>query len=92
MPSSNVGGKQRDATLNTPLGSPDTNKLSNLVSGLADAAMNSFKNAKSELGVATTEPILALGLWMDGVPCNWDRTDSLEVFSLNFPGISPLSH
>ena len=51
-----------------------------------------LEKAKSELGMATTAPILGLGLWMDGVPCNWDRTDSLEVFSLNFPGISPLSH
>ena len=50
-----------------------------------------LEKAKSELGMATTQPILGLGLWMDGVPCNWDRTDSLEVFSLNFPGISCLS-
>ena len=31
-------------------------------------------------------PLLALGLWGDGVPCNWDRTESVEVFSLNLPG------
>ena len=30
--------------------------------------------------------LLALGLWGDGVPCNWDRTESVEVFSLNLPG------
>ena len=47
-----------------------------------------LEKAKSELGLATAQPILGLGLWMDGVPCNWDRTDSLEVFSLNLPGIS----
>ncbi len=47
-----------------------------------------LERAKSELGLATAQPLLGLGLWMDGVPCNWDRTDSLEVFSLNLPGIS----
>jgi hypothetical protein len=47
-----------------------------------------LEKSKSELGLATAQPILGLGLWMDGVPCNWDRTDSLEVFSLNLPGIS----
>ena len=30
--------------------------------------------------------LLGLGLWGDGVPCNWDRTESVEVFSLNLPG------
>ena len=28
------------------------------------------------------------GFWGDGVPCNWDRTQSLECFSLSLPGIS----
>ena len=28
-----------------------------------------------------------LGLWGDGVPCNWDRTQSLECFSLSLPGL-----
>ena len=27
------------------------------------------------------------GLWGDGVPCNWDRTESLECFSLSLPGL-----
>ena len=30
--------------------------------------------------------LIALGLWGDGVPVNWDRTESVDVFSLNFPG------
>ena len=29
---------------------------------------------------------LGLGLWCDGVPWNYVRTGSLEVFTLNFPG------
>jgi hypothetical protein len=34
------------------------------------------------------EHAVALGLWIDGCPCNWDRTQSVEVFSLNFPGFA----
>ena len=33
-----------------------------------------------------SKPVLGLGLWTDGVPCNWDRSQSLECFSLFFPG------
>lgn len=29
-------------------------------------------------------PLLPLGLWMD-VPCNWDRSHSLNVLTINFP-------
>ena len=32
------------------------------------------------------EPLIPLGIWGDGVPCNWDRTFGVEAFSLNFPG------
>ena len=28
--------------------------------------------------------ILPLGLWSDGVPCNWDRSQSLEIIALTF--------
>lgn len=31
---------------------------------------------------------VGMGLWGDGVPVNWDRTESVETFSLNFPGLS----
>ena len=33
--------------------------------------------------------LLGLGLWGDAVPCNWDRTESLQVFSINCPGLPP---
>lgn len=36
---------------------------------------------------ACTLPMLPLGLWGDGVPVNWDRTESVETLSLNFPGL-----
>ena len=38
------------------------------------------------------EGLLGIGLWGDGVPCNWDRTDSLQMFSLNLPGLPPPWH
>ena len=28
-----------------------------------------------------------IGVWLDGVPCNWDRTLSMETIAYNFPGI-----
>ena len=31
--------------------------------------------------------ILPLGLWSDGVPCNWDRCQSLESIALTLPSI-----
>ena len=30
--------------------------------------------------------LVGLGLWGDGAPCNWDRTESIEVYSWNLPG------
>ena len=32
--------------------------------------------------------LLGLGLWADECPCNWDRSESLAVLSLNLPGLS----
>ncbi|CAE7307171.1 unnamed protein product [Symbiodinium sp. CCMP2592] len=34
--------------------------------------------------------ILPLGLWNGGVPCNWDRSQSLEVIALSFPSVPGL--
>lgn len=41
---------------------------------------------------ACGENLLGFGLWGDGVPCNWDRSDSLNLFSLNIPGLPPPWH
>ena len=30
--------------------------------------------------------LLGLGLWGDGMPCNWDRSESIDTLSLNLPG------
>ena len=34
------------------------------------------------------EDLLGLGLWLDGCPCNWDRTKSLEVITMSLPGLT----
>ena len=31
--------------------------------------------------------VLPLGLWSDGVPCNWDRSQSLEIIALTLLSI-----
>ena len=41
----------------------------------------------NDVEAKTGETMLGLGLWGDGVPCNWDRTGSLDCVSLNLPGL-----
>ena len=31
---------------------------------------------------------MGVGLWLDGVPCNWDRSESVKCVTLNMPGLS----
>jgi len=31
--------------------------------------------------------LLGVGLWLDGLPCNWDRSASLEVVAMSLPGL-----
>ena len=44
-----------------------------------------LQNVAAELG---EEEMLGLGIWLDGCPCNWDRTKSLEVITLSLPGLT----
>ena len=34
------------------------------------------------------DALLGFGLWGDGVPCNWDRTESVETLTLNLPSLA----
>ena len=34
--------------------------------------------------------LIGFGLWGDGVPANWDRSESYEILSLNLPGVAKL--
>lgn len=36
---------------------------------------------------ACGQRLVGLGIWGDGAPCNWDRTESLEAFTFNIIGI-----
>ena len=35
---------------------------------------------------AQDNSLIPLGIWGDGAPCNWNREESVETFSLNLPG------
>eukprot|EP00972_Heterocapsa_arctica_P075928 11197538-Heterocapsa_arctica.AAC.1 len=52
--------------------------------GLNDDIKSHLAKAEQELG-AQHGHLLACALWGDGVPYNWDRTQSLDVFTLSFP-------
>ena len=52
--------------------------------GLDPLSLNHLQSCERKAG----QELLALGLWGDGVPVNWDRTESVETFSLNLPGQS----
>ena len=54
--------------------------------GMGQATRDHIVRAAQELAKNPHE-IIGLGLWGDGTPCNWDRTQSLETWSLNFPGL-----
>ncbi len=32
------------------------------------------------------QTLLGVGIWGDGVPCNWDRSETVETISINLPG------
>ncbi len=32
-------------------------------------------------------PMIGIGLWGDAAPCNWDRTESVQAYSWNLPGL-----
>ena len=46
-----------------------------------------LRQAAVELRLQASEKLLAVGLWSDGVPFNWDRSESLEVISMSLPGL-----
>ena len=50
------------------------------------------KNHLEKMQHQAQEKLVALGLWGDGVPVNYDRTESVETFSLNVPGIKEPYH
>lgn len=52
---------------------------------------NDTKDRLRDLAAQFGIPNLAgFGLWGDGVPVNWDRSESVEILSFNMPGIPKL--
>lgn len=56
----------------------------------SDCMSQVTKDHVQKCSQALQDDVLGCGLWADGVPCNWDRTQSIEVVSINFPGIENL--
>ena len=54
--------------------------------GLEPRDIEHLQRVAQEFGENADE-LLALGFWCDGVPFNWDRSQSVEVLSFNFPGL-----
>lgn len=52
--------------------------------GLDPKSLEHLRSCEAQAG----RRLVAVGLWGDGAPCNWDRTESIEVFSMNLPGLS----
>ena len=53
--------------------------------GLCFETLQHVRTAAFELGLDEKE-VLPVGLRGDGVPFNWDRSESLEIISINLPG------
>jgi len=62
------------------------NKLDHLLrtDGMEPRTRDHLESVRTELGL---DELLGIGIWLDGVPCNWDRSQSLEVITMNLPGL-----
>lgn len=52
--------------------------------GLDPRSLAHLKACEEKAGVR----LVGLGLWGDGAPCNWDRTETIDVFTFNLPGLT----
>lgn len=55
------------------------------IRGLSIAQQQNFLRKVSQLQISN-ENVMPLGLWADGCPVKWDRSESVLVVSLNWPG------
>ena len=53
--------------------------------GMEPRTKDHLNAVKQELHI---EELLGLSVWIDGCPHDWDRSQSLEVASINFPGLT----
>jgi len=54
------------------------------VEGLDPLTLQHLREAEA----ACHDKLLALGIWGDGAPCNWDRSESVDVITMNLPGLT----
>lgn len=53
--------------------------------GYFEESLNHLNAVIAETGIAD---LMGLGLWLDGTPCAWDRTECVETIALSFPGLN----
>ena len=63
----------------------DANRVLEEVSGLDETCAAHMQKLSSDWGVSP----VPVSLWQDGVPFNWDRSGSLEIYSVSLPGLAP---
>ena len=54
---------------------------------LRAACRQHLDNASKELGFGDNDRIIPIGFWHDGIPVKYDRSESLEVLTMNFPHV-----
>ena len=57
-----------------------------------DGAVESVQAHCRKAQRAFGSPTCGFGLWSDATPFNWDRTKTLEIILISFPGLEPPHH
>ena len=52
--------------------------------GMCAETLDHMADVKAKIGC---DDVLGCGLWGDSMPFNWDRSESVFAFSMNFPGL-----
>lgn len=68
---------------------------SNEANSLLDTRMlsnSALSNLRAACAMLQDERLVPVGLWGDGVPCNFDRSESIEMFAMSFPGKESWKH
>lgn len=56
--------------------------------GMAAGTKEHMAKSEAAMGLAPGS-LIGFGLWGDGVPCNWDRSQSMDMWTLSLPGLPP---
>ena len=56
--------------------------------GMTASTKAHVAGAAAALGLPAEE-LISFGIWGDGVPCNWDRSQAVDMFTLYMPGLPP---